>query len=358
MAYSTIDKPSKYFNTLTYTGDASSPRTVTGVGFKPDFTWIKNRTRAGSSALNDNVRGAGLNKELSSETTNNEGNNGGSGYGYISAFASDGFTLTQGSTAYDIVNRSGDSYVSWNWLASNTSGSSNTDGSITSTVAVNQTSGFSIVSWAGNQTAGASCGHGLGVAPSVIIKKRRNGDNADYWYVYHKSIGSSNSVYLNDTSGSASSGAWNSQNPTSTVFYHGSSIRENGNNMIAYCFADVKGFSKFGSYTGNNSLNNFVYTGFKPAFVMIKVTSTTEQWCMKDNKRNTINPLDRSIFANANNAEDYNTTNHLIDFVSNGFNLKDNTSQNLTNGSGQTYIYMAFAESPFVSSKGIPTTAR
>jgi hypothetical protein len=356
MAYTTIDKGSSYFNTLTYTGNGTSPRTVTGVNFQPDWVWIKNRTRSGSSALNDAVRGAGLNKELSSETTYTEGNNGGSGYGYISAFASDGFILTTGSTAFDIVNRSGDSYVSWNWKA-NGAGVSNTQGSISSTVSANTTSGFSIVSYTGNSSS-ATVGHGLGVAPKFIIIKHRN--DVDDWNCYHASLGSSQRIQLNNT-GAASAFSWGG-NPTSSVFYllggGATAVNVTGGTYIAYCFADVKGFSKFGSYTGNNQLNNFVYTGFKPAFVMIKVTSTTEQWCIKDHKRNTINPLDRNIFANANQAEDYNTTNHLIDFVSNGFNLKDNTTQNLTNGNGQTYIYMAFAENPFVSSTGIPVTAR
>ncbi|MCX6197298.1 MAG: hypothetical protein NTY55_11750, partial [Flavobacteriia bacterium] len=298
----------------------------------------------------------------SGESTSIEGSNGGSGYGYVSAYATDGFTLTTGSTAYDIVNRSGDSYVSWNWLGSGTTPASNTSGTVTSTVSVNATSGFSIVGWTPpNTSTPKTIGHGLGVAPSMMIVRNRK--YAGNWRVYHKSLGATKAVNLNTTdSAITDNGFWENTTPTSTVFTtgngYGYTTGGSTDDYIAYCFAEVKGFSKFGSYTGNNSLNNFVYTGFKPAFVMIKVTSTTEQWCMKDNKRNTINPLDRSIFANANNAEDYNTTNHLIDFVSNGFNLKDNTSQNLTNGSGQTYAYMAFAESPFVSSKGIPTTAR
>jgi len=355
MPFSTIDKPNLYFNTLTYSGNGSSPRTVTGVGFKPDFTWLKNRSRAGSSALNDNVRGAGLNKELSSETFYAEGANGGSGYGYLSAFASDGFTLTTGSTAYDIVNRSGDSYVSWNWLGSGTTPVSNTSGSVTSTVSANTTSGFSIATFT-YSSGSPTIGHGLGVAPAMILVKNRTSTDNN-WLTYHKSMGATKAMYLNGTNAQVTSSVfWNNTAPTSSVFTVSSNLYSADH--VAYCFAEVKGFSKFGGYTGNNSLNNFVYTGFKPAFVIVKVTSTTEQWCIKDNKRNTINPLDRSIFANANNAEDYNTTNHLIDFVSNGFNLKDNTSQNLTNGNGQTYIYMAFAENPFVSSKGIPTTAR
>jgi hypothetical protein len=256
------------------------------------------------------------------------------------------------------VNISGRTYVGWSWRGSDSSAVSNTAGTITSTVSANTTSGFSIVSWTGTG-ANATVGHGLGVAPSLFILKDR--DDAYDWRVYVKSLGNTGAMILNSTTAFVTDSSYfNNTSPTSSVFSLGNNAGTNGSgrDYIAYCFAEVKGYSKFGSYTGNNQLNNFVYTGFKPAFVMIKVTSTTEQWCMKDNKRNTINPLDRSMFANASNSEDYNTTNHLIDFVSNGFNLKDNTSQNLTNGSGQTYIYMAFAESPFVSSKGIACTAR
>jgi len=357
MPFSNIDKPSKYFNTLTYTGDAVSPRTVTGVGFKPDFTWIKNRTRAGSSALNDNVRGAGLNKELSSETTNAEGNNGGSGYGYISAFASDGFTLTTGSTAYDIVNRSGDSYVSWNWLASNTT-ASNTSGSITSTVSVNTTSGFSIVSYAGTGTT-ATVGHGLGVAPKMIIVKNRNASPAESWAVYHSTLGTNKYLLLNTSDASATStGMWNNTAPTSTVFslYNEEKTNKVSTNLIAYCFAEVKGFSKFGSYTGNGSADGtFVYTGFKPAFILRKASSTTGYWNLHDNKRDTYNLSYLRLFPDLNGSEATSTDNSL-DILSNGFKCRATNTD--TNGSGSTYIYMAFAENPFVSSKGLPTTAR
>jgi hypothetical protein len=350
MPYSVVDKPSKYFNTLLWTGNGSS-RNITGTGFDPNFVWIKNRSNGTRfHVLNDTIRGA--NKQLFSNSTNSEE----SDTNQLTAFITDGISV--GTNAN--VNSNGDNFVSWNWLGSGTTPVSNTSGSRNSTVSANTTSGFSIVSYTGNSTVG-TVGHGLGVAPKMMIIKDRSSGSYN-WTVYHASIGNTRRIILNSTAGqdSANSVWWNNTSPTSTVFTIGTDngANANGDSFIAYCFAEVKGFSKFGTYTGNNSLNNFVYTGFKPAFVMIKVTSTSEQWCMKDNKRNTINPLDRSLFANASNSEDYNTTNHLIDFVSNGFNLKDNTSQNLTNGSGQTYVYMAFAESPFVSSKGIPTTAR
>jgi len=352
MPFSNIDKPIKYFNTLTYTGDAVSPRTVTGVGFKPDFTWIKNRTRAGSSALNDNVRGAGLNKELSSESTSVEGSNGGSGYGYISAFASDGFTLTQGSTAYDIVNRSGDSYVSWNWLASNTT-ASNTQGSISSTVSVNTTSGFSIGTYTGNGTSGSSIGHGLGATPAMIICKSRS--DAEQWAVYHQSLTYTKYIVLQDTAGAVSTARFY-QAPTSSLFYvdNGYGVNKSSATYVFYAFSEVKGFSKFGSYTGNgNADGTFVYTGFKPALVIVKCSSAIENWDMYDNKRNTYNAVDKMIKPNLNIAEASFTT---FDFLSNGF--KNRQADAEYNFSGRTYIYMAFAENPFVSSKGLPTTAR
>lgn len=360
MAYSNIDKPSSYFNTKLYTGNSNATQTISGVGFQPDFSWLKCRDSVEFHHLADAVRGA--NKFLHSNNTDAERTGSYDGGSNTMAFTSDGFSLTNPTATDDELNFGSRLYCSWNWKA-NGAGSSNTAGSITSTVSANTTSGFSIVSYTANASTTATIGHGLGVAPSMIIVKERSGTSD--WMVYHKSLGAGNSIKLNSTSASASNTiSFGNTSPTSTLFTVGEDGGDyqtnypNGATYIAYCFAEVKGFSKFGSYTGNNSLNNFVYTGFKPAFVMIKVTSTTEQWCMKDNKRNTINPLDRNMFANASNSEDYNTTNHLIDFVSNGFNLKDNTSQNLTNGSGQTYVYMAFAESPFVSSKGIPTTAR
>jgi hypothetical protein len=348
MAYSNIDSPKKYFDTKLYTGNGST-QSITGLSFKPDFFWTKGRATGGYNHILCNlIQGTG--KCLVSNLTNAELTRG------VTSFNSDGVSLDSNGD----LNGSGIDFVSWNFLGANTT-VSNTAGSITSTVSANTTSGFSIVSYTGTGSSGATVGHGLGVAPKMIIVKGRN--TSLNWIVYHSGIGATQYIELNTTGAAQSQSSYNMFNstaPTSSLFTLGNLSNTNGNTntYIAYCFAEVKGFSKFGGYTGNNSLNNFVYTGFKPAFVMIKVTSTTEQWCIKDNKRNTYNVLDRQLFANASNAEDYNTTNHLIDFVSNGFNLKDNTTQNLTNGSGQTYIYMAFAENPFTSFKGIPCTAR
>ena len=341
-----INKPDEYFNTVLYTGNGGT-NAITGVGFQPDWVWIKNRPDAKDHQIYDSVRGT--TKVIGSDRTSAEAtvSNG------LTAFGSDGFTV--GSDAN--VNDSGDSHVSWNWLASNTT-ASNTDGSITSTVSVNTTSGFSIVKFVGTGSV-ATVGHGLGVAPSFYVVKRIDGGDGGQWNCYHKSLGASQYMLLNSTSASQSSATrWNNTEPTSSVFTVSTSgdVNDPSDNHIAYCFAEKKGFSKFGGYTGNGSTNGtFVYTGFKPAFVMIKCTSSgTTQWRMYDDKRDTYNPVYKELNANTSDAENASTRYH--DFVSNGFKMRD-TNVN-TNGSGSTYIYMAFAENPLVGTNNIPTTAR
>jgi len=339
---SQINKPNTYFNTVAYTGNGVSGTKIS-LDFAPDMVWTKSRSLTEGHSVMDTIRG--VTKHLIPNGTNTEGTDS----TRIISFDSDGYQMgTQ-----DTTNLNSATYVSWSWKGGGTA-VSNTDGSITSSVSANTTSGFSIVSWTGNQTAGASCGHGLGVAPSMIIKRRRNGDGADYWYVYHKSLGSSNSIYLNTTDASGASGAWNSQTPTSTVFYHGSSIRENGNNMIAYCFAEKKGFSKFGSYTGNGSTDGtFVYTGFKPAFVIAKnATTGATSWEMADNKRALFNVNNKTLKADTSGVEQ---TYDFMDFLSNGFKLRYSSDSNT---SGNTIIYMAFAENPLVGTNNIPACAR
>ena len=363
MAYTTINKGSSYFNTLIYTGNGSSPRTLTGVGFKPDFSWIKRRD-GGQGNTNHNlwnsISGAGNNAELSSNITGAEGGSSADLYGYVSAFTSDGFTLTNGTdgTYYDLyTNNSGGTYVSWNWLANNTSGSSNTAGSITSTVAANTTAGFSIVRYTGTG-ANATVGHGLGVAPRMMIIKDRT-SGAYNWTVYHASIGNTRRIILNSDAGqdSADSRWWNNTSPTSTVFTIGidNGANASGDSFIAYCFAEIKGYSKFGSYTGNGSADGpFVYTGFKPAFVIQKnASASATPWFLFDNKRNPFNKTDLKINPNSSDVE---SAANEIDMLSNGFKVR--TSGSYTNGSGNSIIYMAFAENPFVTSGGIPVTAR
>jgi len=360
MAYSNIDKPSKYFNTLTYTGDGTNNRSVTGVGFRPEFAWIKRRDSAQGNTnhnLWDFVRGAGNNAELASNTTGAEGASGASEYGYISALNSDGFTLTDGTDAtYKnlYTNNSGGTYVSWNWLANGT-GVSNTSGSITSTVSANTTSGFSIVTYTG--AGGASTvGHGLGVAPRVVIVKSRS--NATTWILGHSSLGWNKYMTLNSDIAVETNNYFNDTAPTSSVFsvFNSTNVNGSGYTYVAYCFSEVKGYSKFGSYTGNGSTDGtFAYTGFKPAFVLLKTSSNIENWHIFDDTRNTFNPADKDIRPNTSGAESTSSLSN-IDFLSNGFKLRNSDPD--YNASGSTYIYMAFSENPFTSSKGIPCTAR
>jgi hypothetical protein len=344
MAYTTINKGSSYFNTVLYTGTGAS-NAITGVGFKPDWVWIKIRNQTFDHTLVDAVRG--VQKDLESNTTAAEDTR-----STVTVFGSDGFTVGTDSQ----VNSNTNTFVSWNWLGANTT-VSNTSGSVTSTVSANTTSGFSIVKWTTSGSSGNNTiGHGLGVAPKMIIMKAIS---VTYnWDVFHNSIMPTGAgrMILNSTAAySTSFNPFGSVAPTSTVFSNDTGFYGNGQNIIAYCFADVKGYSKFGSYTGNGSTDGtFVYTGFKPAFVMLKISSgTTNNWVMMDNKINTSNAVTTYLLADTSGAQG---TDMLLDFLSNGF--KPRATFNSVNGSGYTYIYMAFAENPFVSSTQIPTTAR
>jgi len=340
MAYTAINKSTDYFNTKLYTGNGST-QTISGVGHQPDMTWVKVRSETGSHRLADAVRG--YTKYIFPNGTDAEGTNSNN----ITSWNSDGFALGNGS-----INENTRTYASWNWKA-NGAGSSNTDGSITSTVSANTTSGFSIVKWTGNSTSGATVGHGLGVVPKMIIVKTtaRTGN----WVTYHHTLGATKYLELNNTGAvGTSTAAWNDTSPTSSVFSLGSwsNTNDNGYGMIAYCFAEKTGYSKFGSYVGNNNADGtFVYTGFKPAWIMIKQTSDTNQWFIFDNKRNTFNPETLYIQANTSDGDNAFTS---LDFTSNGFKfLTSNAAFN--NGS---YIYMAFAEAPLVGSNNVPCTAR
>ena len=348
MAYTTINKGSSYFNTKIYTGTGATA-SITGVGFQPDWVWFKNRSTTNSHSLFDILRGVTKNlitNSTAAESTNTQG---------LTSFNSDGFTVGNDAD----VNGSSNNMVAWNWLA-NGAGVSNTAGSISSTVSANTTAGFSIVSYAGAQGSNFTIGHGLSVTPNIVFAKSRN--TADNWGVYYRNNGvNTNFMSLNSTSaqgtnnGSLAGGAYMVMNST-TLQIDSTAFANAGSSMIAYCFAEVKGYSKFGSYTGNGSADGtFVYTGFKPAFVLIKSSSSVENWHIFDDVRNTFNPVDRDLRPNLANAE---TTSALsnIDFLSNGFKLRNSDAD--YNGSGTTYIYMAFAENPFVTSGGIPTTAR
>ena len=363
MPFSTIDKPSKYFNTITWSGDNTN-RTLTGVGFQPDWVWWKQRNGADDHRLIDSVRGEGTAsyKILFSDTTDAEvnGNDNGGSQGNINALNSDGFSGTQGSTGWNNWNGSGYNYVGWNWLASNTT-VSNTSGTITSTVSANTTAGFSIVSYTGNGTGGATIGHGLGVAPSMIILKSRS-SGVEHWHVLHKSLNTAGGQYMLLSATNAvltNSVVWNSTAPTSSVFSVGTAGGTNGSGatFIAYCFAELKGYSKFGSYTGNGSADGtFVYTGFKPKYFAWKVTESngnSQNWYVLDTTTSPYNGINNRLHQNTTATEA--NMGALVDILSNG--IKFRTSDTDINGS-YNYIYMAFAENPFVSSKGIPCTAR
>jgi hypothetical protein len=350
MAYTAIDKPTDYFNTVLYTGNGSS-QTITGVGFQADFIWFKERSSAGEHKLNNSV--LGTNYYLISNSTSGDDTTG-SG---IQSYNSDGYAVSNASN----INDNTETYVTWNWLAGG-SASSNTDGDITSSVSANTTAGFSIVSYTGSGTASDTVGHGLGVTPAMIIVKNRT--EATSWCVAHKSLSTDKVLRLEGTNAEGDIGDGELDSPpnnSSTFgFNNGTTgtplkvVNESSDNYIAYCFAEKKGYSKFGSYTGNSNADGpFVYTGFKPAFVLAKVSSDTNDWFMFDNKRSTFNAVDDSLFPNKTDAE---STSHVIDFLSNGFKIRD--SDGTVNSTGNTYIFMAFAEAPFVSSGGIPTTAR
>ena len=350
MAYTTINKSTAHFNTKLYTGN-NSTNVISGVGFQPDWFWIKDRSTTGEDHhLFDVVRG--LNKALYSSSTGAETTGFKGGHNNITAVGTDGFTIT-GSGSNGEGNLTGRNYASWNWKAGGTA-SANTAGTINSTVSVNTTAGFSIVKFTGTG-ANATVGHGLGAVPKMIILKKTNG-GAD-WIVYHNSMGNTKALKLNTTAAlSTDTGYFNSATPTSTVFSLGNDGFSNGSNatIIAYCFAEKQGYSKFGSYLGNgNADGTFVYTGFKPAFVLIKITSTTNDWEIHDNKRGSSNVINAILQPNLNVAE--STSGREIDFLSNGFKLRNGSSQN--NNSGSTFIYMAFGQS-LVGTNNVPCTAR
>ena len=360
MAYTTIDDPSAFFTITLYTGSSNTGHEVTNDAnagdFKPDWLWIKNRSGTHgtrSHELMDSNRGA--NKALESDDNEAEFTRSGT-----NTFNTNGFTVGD-----DLgVNSSASPSVAWQWKANGGTTSSNSDGDITATVQANTTAGFSIVTYTGNGNASSqTVGHGLGKECRVVILKSRSiGD--ENWRVFHESVSQSGggNLFLNSSSALDTSDPARIISTNTTTFtldgYHSTydAINESGATYVVYAFAEIKGYSKFGSYTGNGNTDGaFVYTGFKPALVICKKTSAAENWNMTDSKRSTFNVCQAGLSPSTSDAED--TTNGVrIDLLSNGFKARDTAGQ--YNDSSATYIYMAFAEHPFVSSKGVPVTAR
>ena len=348
MAYTTIDDSSLYFRVKTFNGSSSDGNAITWdethANMQPDWLWLKNRTSAQEHWLADVVRGTG--KFLESNSNNAESSDGASG---LASFDTNGFTLNNSAR----TNRN--TMVGWGWKAGG-SASSNSNGSITSSVSASTTAGFSVVSWTGSGSA-ATIGHSIGVQPQIVFVKNR--DDTASWNVYTVFGGGGKGLFLNDNAAFDSDTSYfNNGTASTTTFPVGTANTSNGSsdNMIAYCFANVKGYSKIGSYTGNgNADGTFVYTGFKPAFTLIKPTSISGDWRMHDNKRNSFNVLSNTLKPNSTSTDDV-TSGGLLDYTSNGFKWRTNSTY--SNGSGVSFIYMCFAKSPFVNSKGVPNNAR
>jgi hypothetical protein len=336
MAYTTIDNPGLFFNTVIYAGNGSA-RSITGVGFQTDWSWFKNRSATNGHSMFDSVRGATKNMIPNTTAAESTSSNG------LTAFASDGFSVgTDGD-----VNANGNNIVSWNWKAGtafSNDASATGIGTIDSVGSISTTAGFSICSWTGNS---GTIAHGLGVKPDVIwIKSRQTVNN---WVVLHKNLTGgmdTNALILNATDAEQGGGAGMAE-PTSSVFTITAGLAANDNN-IGYLFAEKKGFSKFGKYTGNGNVDGpFTYTGFKPAFFMTKRSDVANSWVMFDNTRDPNNEVTKNIYANASDAEETDSNNNDLDFLSNGVKIREDN--NAINASGGTYVYMAFAESPFVT---------
>tara|TARA_R110002124_G_scaffold286769_1_gene468642 strand:- start:12 stop:1079 length:1068 start_codon:yes stop_codon:yes gene_type:complete len=355
MAYTTIDKPTDYFRTKLYTGNGTNDTAITwdetDTNMQPNWLWIKNRDENQSHASFDSVRGATLRlniNEAGAEGTENTN---------LDSFDSNGFTVDNEL----IVNGSSDNMVAWGWKAgtSFTNDASSTGiGTIDSTGSVNQDAGFSICSFTGNGTSGASVKHGLSTKPAMMIIKNR--DEADSWQVYHHkntSAPATETLQLNETGATSdTSNRWNDTEPTTAILTLGDNPTVNKNTIkyIGYIFSEIKGYSKFGSYTANNNSNGtFIYTGFKPAFAIFKKSSGTETWHIHDNKRSPFNVSSAELYASESQAED---TNARLDLLSNGVKMR--TDGGGYNTGSETYVYMAFAKNPFVTSTGVPATAR
>ena len=349
MAYTNIDDPSAYFQTALYTG--SNNQSITNDGnsdLKPDFVWIKRRSNADHHSLTNSS--LGVNKQLLSSSSNAEQ----SRTDQIQSFNTDGFTLGIDGAGY--TNVGGNTYVAWQWKANGGTTSSNTDGSITSTVQVNQDAGFSIQTFTGASSGNSNWGHGLGVTPDVFILKRRDGISGwwGHWKGTARTAGGGNNWEYMGLHSTVAATPLSTFKADSTTITTSDDFVVPSASYLCYAFAEKQGYSKFGSYVGNGSPNGpFVYTGFKPAFVMVKKSNNTGSWVINDSKRIGYNPNNYDLYANLTDSEE---DNDRFDLLSNGFKARSTSSP--SNASGDTYIYMAFAENPFTTSTGIPTTAR
>ena len=356
MAYTTIDNPEDYFNTVLWTGDDASDKSISGVGFQPDLVWAKNRSDSSDHQLIDSSRGAG--KILRTGANGNGAEltrSVDAGAGGLQNFESDGFDI-HSTTNNTNLNDDGELNVAWCWKCNGGTRTTNTESGNNPAggYQVNTTAGFSIVDYTGTGGAGTMA-HGLGVVPDTIWVKNR--DQADNWAIYTSAKGNTHYGIFN-TYGNWEDDdtVWNDTSPTSSVFTIGTSHLTNadGEKYVAYCFTNIQGYQKHGKYTGNgNASGPFVYTGFKPAYLWVKYDGNGENWRVYDNKRSTVNEMDDTLVIQDSNVE---ATNNDLDFLSNGFKLRSTDSN--SNGSGATIYYYAVAEQPFVTSTGAPTTAK
>tara|TARA_Y100000289_G_scaffold4418_1_gene4053 strand:- start:240 stop:1316 length:1077 start_codon:yes stop_codon:yes gene_type:complete len=356
MAYTTIDDPSAHFQVATWSGNGSN-QAITNDGnsdLQPDLVWIKPRNESSDSALLDSTRG--LTKRLHANTNDSETNDSSA---TMSSFDSDGFTMTE----YNIANDSDDTGVAWQWKANGGSTSSNSDGDITSTVQANTTAGFSIVTFTGTGS-NATVGHGLGAVPTMFVVKRRSANEG--WTVYHRGIASSSAedyhlLFNTNTARVDQADIFNDTAPTSSVFTVGTNSATNASSStyVAYCWTDIKGYSKFGQYKGNNDNDGaMIYTGFKPACIWIKIANGhNESWHIWDHKRVSSggNPNQAAIEIDTTGQDKGDSTPYNIDFLSTGFKIRED--HDIINGDTDRYIYAAWAQIPFVTSNGTATTA-
>jgi len=376
MAYTNIDDPSAHFQTLVYTGNGSNPRNLTNDGnsdLKPDWIWNKNLTDAGTShkaQISNLSMDAPTNSTQVSPNNSSNANSPATTYGYCSAFLTDGFTAAAGGTNGDAYNANNKEFVAWQWKCGGGSVSNNTDGNITTSVQTNLTAGISIGTYEGTSSNGKTIGHGLGAIPDFFMIKGYSGAGTKYWVIgapNHPSFLNNASKHLfldTDMAVANNTTMWGNVAFTSTTAPLNShqAINHSNSNYMFFAFKSIQGYSKIVNYVGNGVVEGpFVYTGFKPAFIMIKNTSAVESWVIFDSKRSPSNIADKKISPNTTDAENNNSAiggagYNDIDILSNGFKIRKNNAA--TNGDGNSFLYMAFAEHPFVTSTGIPTTAR